>query len=720
MSRKKYAKALAKKGFSIFRLTLGKKTPSGKGWQKEAAADAKGWSNGQDYNIGVACGGGLLVVDIDMKKGVDGEAAWAALGIKESAFQVATPSGGRHLYYEVDEDVSNSASKIAEGVDIRGIGGYVVGPGSEVGGSQYTVINTGAKMMKAPKKLLALCLKTKPRDKSNHGLPVGELDLEENKLRAKEYLDVARESIDGAGGDANAFGVAARVRDMGVSEGACLDMMLGDWNARCQPPWTGDELAVKVKNAYAYAGSRIGVDTPEVQFADEPDSDDVVKRSLSAMDRMFQSYALVTLGTSYLVIEEYANEEGRPVVETYGEKAFHMAHVDKYYIDEETTKKIYLSRVWVMNEKRRTYHGFTFNPKMIGPIGRKYNHWRGFTYSPTNVGLDEAKKGCDKYLRHIRDVVCGGNVVDYKWIMNHFAQMIQTPWKKPETAMVVTGRKGAGKSLMFDVIGNLVRDNYVLTAEKRMMLGNFNSHMETVLVFQFEEAFWAGDKAAEGKLKLLITGKHHMIERKGYEPYMVGNFARIYITSNNDWVVPATVDERRFAVFACLDAMIGDKPYFNAIFTQLQANGGEGYRALMTVLSEWNVDQTLVHVPPKTQALADQKHETLSGVASWVFASLESEVQLGADGGFDEGEGWMLGVPGKELHEGYKMHLKEGGFKYPKPLKGFGIELISILGGACWRNQKHVDGKTCRYFEFKDLEKCREMYEKWFGHDVEW
>ena len=77
------------------------------------------------------------------------------------------------------------------------------------------------------------------------------------------------------------------------------------------------------------------------------------------------------------------------------------------------------------------------------------------------------------------------------------------------------------------------------------------------MLFQFEEAFWAGDKQAEGKLKLLITSKLHMIERKGYEPYMVGNYARIYITSNNDWVVPATVDERRFAIFECLNTRVG-------------------------------------------------------------------------------------------------------------------------------------------------------------------
>ena len=104
-ARKKFASALAGKGFNIFRLRANDKKPVGKGWQKEAAQDATAWANGKDFNVGVATGGGLLVVDIDMKDGVDGETNWKGLGIEESSFQVKTPSGGRHIYYTTDVDV---------------------------------------------------------------------------------------------------------------------------------------------------------------------------------------------------------------------------------------------------------------------------------------------------------------------------------------------------------------------------------------------------------------------------------------------------------------------------------------------------------------------------------------------------------------------------------------------------------------------------------------
>tara|TARA_R110000796_G_scaffold237565_1_gene357617 strand:+ start:2227 stop:4395 length:2169 start_codon:yes stop_codon:yes gene_type:complete len=721
MIRKKFAAALAAKSFNIFRLRPNDKKPYAGGWQKEAKPDGKAWANGKDYNIGVATGSGLLVVDIDMKE-FDGEANWTALGIKESPFQVKTPSGGRHLYYETDVDVSNSASSICDGVDIRGLGGYVVGPGSELDGVAYKVITIGAQMLKAPDGLIAICNKAKVRE-DEHDIPVGDLDTPENIKSAKKYLDQhAHISIEGSGGDATAFGVAARVRDMGISETKCLEMLMieAGWNDRCEPPWDINELEVKVGNAYKYSSSKIGRDTAEAQFADEPDSGPVVKRTLSAMERFYQRFSYIAIGTSHVIGEEYIGPNGRPRFTTYGEKTFHGMTVADYFIDDDD-KKVYISRAWIMSEKRRTYRGFTFDPQVIGPVHGKYNHWRGFTHQPIyGMTLEDAKDGCDKYLKHIRDVVCGGDIKSYKWVINHFAHLIQYPWKKPETAIVVTGKKGVGKSLIFDVIGALMRDNYIVTAEKRMLLGQFNSHMESALAFQFEEAFWAGDKAAEGKLKHVITGKDHAIERKGYEPYMVRNFARIYITSNNAWAIPATVDERRFGVFACLALMCGDKAYFKAIYDQLEGEDNHGFKCLMTALSLMDVDQTLVHVPPKTQALADQKEETLDIEAKWLHECLMEGAISGAQTGFEDGELWPVDVLCQDLYEIYRDYSRDHGFRYSQSGRAFGRRLNDMLGSNVTRSRLMRNNKRQYFYVFSELEYCREGFEKWFGHKIEW
>ena len=43
-----------------------------------------------------------------------------------------TPSGGVHLYYRAEKQISNKVN-LYDGIDIRGEGGYVVAPPSMIG-----------------------------------------------------------------------------------------------------------------------------------------------------------------------------------------------------------------------------------------------------------------------------------------------------------------------------------------------------------------------------------------------------------------------------------------------------------------------------------------------------------------------------------------------------------------------------------------------------------
>jgi len=57
---------------------------------------------------------------------------------------VTTPSGGAHLYFQaLDRVLRNSAGRLGPLIDIRAVGGYVVAPGSRIGGRAYEVANAG-------------------------------------------------------------------------------------------------------------------------------------------------------------------------------------------------------------------------------------------------------------------------------------------------------------------------------------------------------------------------------------------------------------------------------------------------------------------------------------------------------------------------------------------------------------------------------------------------
>ena len=100
-----------------------------------------------------------------------------------------------------------------------------------------------------------------------------------------------------------------------------------------------------------------------------------------------------------------------------------------------------------------------------------------------------------------------------------------------------------------------------------------------------------GTLRAEGVLKDFITNDQQLLEFKGKDIIKINNYSRLLVTSNHDWVVPAGLGERRFAVFDVGSEHKEDHKYFGLIEKQLE-NGG--YEALLYHLL--NVDLSKVNL----------------------------------------------------------------------------------------------------------------------------
>ncbi|MGW0916175.1 bifunctional DNA primase/polymerase [Streptomyces sp. NPDC002784] len=123
------------------------------------------WATG----YGIACGlppHHLIGIDLDTKSGTD-SAALRELALRHlftipDTVVVLTPSGGRHLWLSGPADVvvPNSAGRLAPGIDIRGAGGYLVGPGSRTEHGVYGTAPGTAHLAPAacPPSLLRLLL----------------------------------------------------------------------------------------------------------------------------------------------------------------------------------------------------------------------------------------------------------------------------------------------------------------------------------------------------------------------------------------------------------------------------------------------------------------------------------------------------------------------------------------------------------------------------------
>ena len=271
--------ALGKRGFRVFPCIENGKMPAIGAWPQRATTDEQEirrmWTQHdpvlnttttRNYNIGVATQG-LLVLDVDNKGDKRGSHTLAELDVMNGVpdtFTVETPTGGLHLYFRPADEVANSAGRIGHGLDVRGMGGYVVGPGSTIDGKAYRVTKDVA-TQDAPFWLESEAGAPPRRDKAARQV-VDILDMKPAVDRATEMLTKAPVAIEGAGGDHHTFKVACAVKDAGVSELTALQLMAEHWNPRCAPPWSDEQLAVKVANAYRYGKRAVGEGSPQADF----------------------------------------------------------------------------------------------------------------------------------------------------------------------------------------------------------------------------------------------------------------------------------------------------------------------------------------------------------------------------------------------------------------------------------------------------------------------
>ena len=298
VSKLDHALALAAKGFKVFPIRPGAKAPPLlNGWPQKATSDPEQikqfWLPMPDANIGIHCEG-LLVIDVDVAKG--GDESLTLLEITDGlppTLTARTPTGGRHLYYRTAVALPNSVGTLGRGIDTRSRGGYVVAAGSEVQAGRYAFDDDGVVPADAPQWLIDR-LGAAPERVASAPAKVADAP-DETLTQARTWLEGQDGAVAGTGGDAKTYAVACGLRDRGVSKQQALEL-LGEWNDKCDPPWSPRELKAKIHNAYAYGqnapGARVAL---PADFPIVPETGPITPK----------------LGAKLLSLSEFANQEAR-------------------------------------------------------------------------------------------------------------------------------------------------------------------------------------------------------------------------------------------------------------------------------------------------------------------------------------------------------------------------------------------------------------------------
>ncbi len=231
-------------------------------WSELGVADK--WGNDEDpdcEDFGIATGrrSGVWVLDLDHKpnEGRDGIAnflRWTLGREVPDTFTVATPSGGLHLYWLLpDFEVRTSGNELAQGVDIRGEGGFAVAPGSKhKNGGIYSVARD-IDPVQAPYWLLSWRKLRKKEE--GEGIPVEPIIMTDDEKtfrvsRARQKLREMRPSVEGQqGSKAMLAACQYLVLDEGFSDGDAKTLIVEEYNPRAQGPWNEREIDYKIDQA---------------------------------------------------------------------------------------------------------------------------------------------------------------------------------------------------------------------------------------------------------------------------------------------------------------------------------------------------------------------------------------------------------------------------------------------------------------------------------------
>ena len=154
------------------------------------------------------------------------------------------------------------------------------------------------------------------------------------------------------------------------------------------------------------------------------------------------------------------------------------------------------------------------------------------------------------------------------------------------------------------------------------LTGKHNKHLQNRLLVCADEAVWAGDKQAERVLKGMVTERTLTIEPKGVDAFAWPNRLAIIQSTNDKWIVPATWDERRYAVFEVNPVHIQQREYFERLFAEIDGGGAAAmlYDLLRLDLQGWHPRYDI----PQTKALIEQKVQSLDGLEQWWLAKLST------------------------------------------------------------------------------------------------
>lgn len=272
--------------------------------------------------------------------------------------------------------------------------------------------------------------------------------------------------------------------------------------------------------------------------------------------------------------------------------------------------------------------GVTFEPGQPLVVdtrsGKKVNQWSGFEIPPHDSPV--TKEDVLPFYSYVKEVVADDDPDALIWVLGWLANIFKEPAKKPNTALVLVGKPGAGKSILGHsiIIPIIGRMHAAATNTVESVTKDFNVAFDNKLFIQCDEATNNKQKTMAARLKALISDPYKLVEPKGIDSFHKPNHSRFLFTSNDEEDaihIGDGQDDRRYTILRVNPKYKGDvKYYWTPLITWLEKP--ENLAKVHRFLLDYKYDPHLIMRPYSTEAKAlmfQQSWDAFDGwLASWV------------------------------------------------------------------------------------------------------
>ena len=217
--------------------------------------------------------------------------------------------------------------------------------------------------------------------------------------------------------------------------------------------------------------------------------------------------------------------------------------------------------------------------------------------------------------------------------------------------------------------------------------GRFNDHVATCVFICLNEAVWGGDKQGQGTLKALITDKTILCERKYVPKFAVKNCVHLMILSNNNWVAPVGMDDRRYFYLDVSEEKKKDQEYFARLHGLIE-NGGRA--AFVHYLLNLDITDFNPRKMPKSRSETrkENKLRTAGSVAQWwddvldngyIDTPNDESMELISTNDWEKEIDFVVT---KGLHDHYLKWCKDHSQRHPEAKTSFSKALNELFGAT--------------------------------------